>query len=179
MKERQEDREPFEEGGRVGLHQEPQGLDPQSSVQHLQDKEGWRGVGRSASCEGRGGVPVVGIVDPWPQMYPSEAMCLFAQFYLMHSQKSELGMPGQGGPSVSIDCIDYVTGIGNAHSIYWQSVFRLRAPSTDTSCSHPDAFVMLSGTSAVLCNVLTPSREVWRAKSTPFLLPHPLLGRYP
>ena len=26
-----------------------------------------------------------------------------------------------------IDCIDYVTGIGNAHSIYWQSVFRLRA----------------------------------------------------
>ena len=41
-------------------------------------------------------------------------------------------------------------------------------PSTDTSCSHPDAFVMLSGTSAVLCNVLMPSREVWRAKSTLF-----------
>ena len=70
MKERQEEREPFEEGGRVGLHQEPQGLDSQFSVQHLQDKEGRRGVGRSASCEGRGGVPVVGIVDLWPQMYP-------------------------------------------------------------------------------------------------------------
>ena len=88
-------------------------------------------------------------------------------------------------PCIGIDCIDYVTGIGNAHSIYWQSVFHLRARIYTvifiiaTSCSHPDAFVMLSGTSAVLCNVLMPSREVWRAKSTPFLLPHPLLGRYP
>ena len=27
----------------------------------------------------------------------------------------------------AIDCIDYVTRIGNAHSIYWHSVFRLRA----------------------------------------------------
>ena len=26
-----------------------------------------------------------------------------------------------------IDCIDYVTGIGNVHSIYWHSVFLLRA----------------------------------------------------
>ena len=51
-------------------------------------------------------------------------------------------------------------------------------PSTDTSCSHPDAFVMLSGTSAVLCNVLTPSREVWRAKFTPFLLHHPLCSEF-
>ena len=68
-----------------------------------------------------------------------------------------------------IDCIDYVTGIGNAHSIYWQSVFRLRAhlqsflaqpPPTLT----PMPFVILSRTSAVLCNVLT---EVWGAKSTP------------
>ena len=36
---------------------------------------------------------------------------------------------------ITIDCIDYITGIGNAHSIYWQSVFGLRAstviPSTD------------------------------------------------
>ena len=74
------------------------------------------------------------------------------------------------------DLPPYVTGIGNAHSIYWQSVFRLRVRiyshsySTATYCSHPDAFVMFAGTSAVLCNVLTPSREVWRAKSTPFLL---------
>ena len=50
--------------------------------------------------------------------------------------------------------------------------------------SHPDAFAMLSGTSAVLSNVLTPSREVWRAKSTPSspvarsrLFNHPVLGR--
>ena len=48
-------------------------------------------------------------------------------------------------------------------------------PSTAaTSNSHPDAFIILSGTSAVLCNVLTPSTEVWRAKSTLFLLPSPV-----
>ena len=35
----------------------------------------------------------------------------------------ELGFEGNR----SIDCIDYATGIGNAHSIYWQSVFRLCA----------------------------------------------------
>ena len=28
-------------------------------------------------------------------------------------------------------------------------------PSIATSCSHPDAFVILSGTSAMLCNVST------------------------
>jgi hypothetical protein len=38
--------------------------------------------------------------------------------------------PAQTLPNSSllhtIDYIDYVTGIGNAHSIYWHSVFRLR-----------------------------------------------------
>ena len=43
-----------------------------------------------------------------------------------------------------------------------------------TSNSHPDAFVILFGTSAMLCNVLTPSTEVWRAKSTLFLLHSPV-----
>ena len=48
-------------------------------------------------------------------------------------------------------------------------------PSTATSNSHSNAFVLLlSETSAVLCNVLTPSTEVWRAKSTLFLLPSPV-----
>ena len=45
----------------------------------------------------------------------------------------------------------------------WKRLFNLLALSVSpaaTSCSHPDAFVILSGTSAVLCNVLTPSREV-------------------
>ena len=52
-------------------------------------------------------------------------------------------------------------------------------PSTATSSSHPDAFVISSGTSAMQCIVLTPSTQVWRVKSTLFSFLHPLLGRYP
>ena len=81
---------------------------------------------------------------------------------------SSLGLPG------GIDCIDYVTGIGNTHSIYWHSVFRLRAHLQSFLAQPPPTLnptPLSLGTSAVLCNVLTPSREVWRAKSTLF---HPV-----
>ena len=55
------------------------------------------------------------------------------------------------------EIIDYVTGIGNG-----QSVFRLRAhlQSFLAQPPLPDAFVMLSGTSAIQCNVLTKSGEL-------------------
>ena len=81
--------------------------------------------------------------------------------------------------SLRNNVIDYITGIKNTHSIYWHSVFRHLQSFLAQPPPALTPMPLLSGTSAMLCNVLTPSTEVWRAKSTPFLLPHPLLGRYP
>ena len=86
-----------------------------------------------------------------------------------------------GGGCARNDCRCARRRNTDCQQIEWR--FQFRFPSLYNLCSLLANFrglcglEMLSGTSAMLCNVLTPRKEVWRAKFTPFLLPHPLLGR--